>query len=167
MRLTCRHFFRDQFTESAGGFTLIEVIVALAIISVLLLTAAVQTPELIDSFQRKNARQTFDADIRRARAEATKEGTRCVVQFLAGGAQYRIGFDRLPYSNTAVPETVLVLRNLPDDITASSGTPIIFDSRGYLITPEGQPAQTAVVLRQRGEPFVTGSIFATGLVHYD
>ncbi|NMC64512.1 MAG: hypothetical protein GYA55_15205 [SAR324 cluster bacterium] len=165
--MTSHKFCSTKFSNrKESAFTLIEMLVTVLLLFVLAYTASSNVPELIQSFGRKNAKQEIDSDLRRARSEATKEGTRVVFEFINGGASYRVGFDYLPYSNPAVADKYIFQQNLSNDVTVSTSAPVIFDSRGYLIDASGDPTTVDIELRQDGAVFKTGTIFATGLLHY-
>lgn len=149
------------------AFTLLEMMVAVSILMVIGLTTAFVTPDLLDSFNRKNAKQIFDSDMRHARSEATREGCRVVVTFLNGGNRYQLGRDHLPYNTPPAADDVFLTRTLPKNVTVTAAQTIAFDSRGYLINSTGDPVSTAITLKLRNVEFLNGAIYASGLVHYD
>lgn len=148
------------------AFTLLEVIVTLAIMALLSLATVLEVPALLDAFNERNARELFDQDLRRARAEATREGCRVLFQFESGGNIYKVGRDRPPYSSPAAVEEQIMVRNLPKNITVTAGQTVMFDARGYLIDAAGNPSQTSVTFQVNKKNFLTGAIYASGLLHY-
>ena len=132
------------------GFTLIELMVTIAIGTILLLVA---TPSLIS--YRRNAELTSTANtlvssINAARGEALKRGASAMVVPTANGADWNTGWlvfvdtdsnrsydpaiDTLVFNQVSVPSSLAVVGN---GTSLGVGAAIIFDSSGYSKTRTG------------------------------
>lgn len=151
----------------AGGFTILEMMVSIAILAIMSAIAVVSHQGMDRSFQRSNARQEFEFALRRAQVEATGEGTRVVFNAPAGGTFYRFGFDYLPYNSPPAMDGTVATINLPDTITIVFDAPLILDSRGYLIDADGLLVERTVRLLQDGVQFAQATVFPTGVVNYE
>ena len=147
------------------GFSMIEMVVVLAILAIVASSALPGYGQMFASFNRQNAVNQIEFDIRRARSEALADGTRGVIAFAGGGSEYSFGIDQLPYSNPAVANTQEFRRVLPKNVTASSSVPLVFDSRGYLINASSGAITSATLsINYEGTQFCSGSVFSTGTI---
>jgi len=154
------------FNRASLGMTLLELLVAMGLFSVLAFAGAVQFGELMGSFNRNNARHELEFDVSRIRSEAGAEGTRVVLVIGADRSSYSVGFDRLPYASPPVIEVPLFRRNLPNDVTVAATQPLIFDSRGYVINEAGQLTNTVLTLSYQGTSYLTATVYPTGHVAF-
>lgn len=79
------------------GFILIELLTVMFILSVVAALAQPNLVELKASFDRKNARQNLEYDLRQARSEALSRSVRIITTLAADGKSYTVGEDVLPY----------------------------------------------------------------------
>lgn len=166
MRKVSHRMFGTTQYPSEGGMTLLELLVAMGLFSILAFAGALQFGELVGSFNRNNARHDLEFDISRIRSEAGAEGTRVVLVVGATRTSYSIGFDRLPYASPPVIEVPLFRRNLPNDVTITGTQPLIFDSRGYVINEAGQLTNTVLTMSYQGRPYLTATVYPTGHVAF-
>lgn len=152
--------------RASSGMTLLELLVAMGLFSVLAFAGALQFGELMGSFNRNNARHDLEFDVSRIRSEAGAEGTRVVLVIGADRSFYSVGFDRLPYASPPVIEVPLFRRNLPNDVTVTATQPLIFDSRGYVINEGGQLTNTVLTLAYQGANYLTATVYPTGHVAF-
>jgi prepilin-type N-terminal cleavage/methylation domain-containing protein len=146
------------------GFSLLEVLTALAISSILALTAVLNVPEVMESFKRSEARQQLFYDIKRARNEASASGARTVMRIDGSGTSYAVGLDRFPFSSTMSMDSQLFLRELPNRITLNQSQTLVFDPRGYLIDSAGDLTTTTLTLSSVGTDFYSANVYPTGYI---
>jgi prepilin-type N-terminal cleavage/methylation domain-containing protein len=149
------------------GFTLIEVLTVVFIVSVLLGVAAPATVELYRSYERSGTLQLLIADVRRASGRAALLGTRVVFSIDATGEAYSFGPDYPPYSAPAAAETVEFNRTLPRSISISPKQNVIFDSRGVSIDASGNPTALHYVVSQNGKAFSNLTITPVGAIEFE
>lgn len=93
-----RHFRKmcnsniDDFSKSQSGFTVLEIMVVLAMIVIMASIAMPRITNIIPRYHLKEAARTFYMDLRQARSSAIKEGSPCIIEFITGG--YRIFIDK-------------------------------------------------------------------------
>lgn len=152
--------------KSYNGFTLLELLTCVALLGILALIASANLNELLVSIYSTSARNELEADVSRARAEALAEGARAIITISADSKSYTVGLDYMPFSDPPVSEVTLFERELPNTISVIANQTIIFDSRGYLITSDGDITSTDVTLNAAGTPFADGTIYPTGALEY-
>lgn len=103
--------------KSEQGFSLIEVMIVVAIFGILAAMGVSNYPELAEGVTRANARQQFEFDVRRARASASSEGAIAVLEIGMGGDSYSVGLDYAPFAAPPAPDEVLFTRELDSSIT--------------------------------------------------
>ncbi|MBX7144400.1 MAG: GspH/FimT family protein [Oligoflexia bacterium] len=166
---------KSRILHVMRGFTLLEVLVALCLLGMLTATAVPWVTKMKGSFDRRNARQGFEFDIRRARSEALSKGVRVVITVAANHKSYTIGRDVLPYDTAnGNPDTVLSVTDLPDNVTLSfsgSGTDankLIFTSRGFLsdIAGNRNTSQKVATLSYDGGAFATVTVYPVGVADF-
>ncbi|MCB0333338.1 MAG: GspH/FimT family protein [Bdellovibrionales bacterium] len=150
----------------SGGFSILEMMVTVAIASLLAAAAIPQYVELQNSFERSMFIQQLDNDIRRARSEAQAQGMRGILAVSEEGTEYSIGTDGLPTSESATPDTIVLTRDLGSRNTVSLSDSIIFDGRGFLVDSDGEPTTITVTLSRDGEEFCSGSVYPVGAFIY-
>lgn len=148
------------------GFSPLELLVTMGIFTILSLMAATSLPVMKQSFDRKNARQQLEFDLRRAKNEAVSAGARGSLIFAADGKSYSFGIDISPYNNPAAADSVMFIRTLPTGITMTSNQAVLFNSRGYLIDINGALSTTTLILKENGTAFQSASVYPTGYSHY-
>lgn len=138
--------------------------VAMTIVLVVGIIGIPHYVELKDSLSRSSAKQMFKADLRFTKSKALEDGVRAILDVRAGFNSYELGIDSLPYSMVGQADQQLAVRNLPEGITISTSTAIIFDSRGYLVDGAGSPVSATVTLAQAGDVFSTLTVYSSGMV---
>lgn len=157
-----RHSSTNKIQES--GFSLLEILTALAITSILALTAVLNIPDVLESFKRSEARQQLFYDIQRARVEATSVGARVVMRINGSGTSYAMGVDNYPYSSGLIMDSQLFLRELPNRIVISQSQTLAFDPRGYLIDSTGDLSTATLTLQSNGITFYSANVYPTGYI---
>jgi prepilin-type N-terminal cleavage/methylation domain-containing protein len=157
------------------GFTFMELLVTLSILSLVALSALPTITATKASFDRRNAKNLLEFDLRRARSEALSKGVRIVMTLAANGKSYTVGSDLLPYDlATGAPDNVLFTTTIPNDVTLSfSGTgpnqtKLIFTSRGFLsdISGNRNTAQRVATLSYLGTSFTTATVYPVGVAQF-
>ncbi len=144
------------------GFSLLELLVVLAIGSILAASVTMQYPHLVASFNRKNGLNQLEFDFRRARAESVAAGTRGVFKVEAGLNAYGFGLDALPYSDPAAADNPKFRRQLPMGVTIAPVT-VVLDSRGFVIDPDtGSPTTGEISLQYQGEEYCAVTVSTIG-----
>lgn len=149
------------------GFSVLELTIALFVFAALAAIAIPDGTGLRGSFARANGLNQFRADLANARSSATAEGARTSIVVAADGKSYEVGYDYMPYGASPVIERRIARTELPEGVTISASVPLMFDSRGYLITAAGAQTTSSVTLRHRGDLFGTGTVFASGASIFD
>lgn len=150
-----------------SGVSLIEFMVAIAVTTILSVIGVKQYVTTYKSFDRQSALRILDTDLRRARAEAMARGSRTFLDFSEDGTTYTVNFDLQPYTDPpAVSETILT-RQLPENVSVTISPEIIFDSRGFLIDPDGVPQNVSVTINYDGNTYFNGTIYPIGALIND
>lgn len=166
---------RHSDLRKLHGFTLIEMMVSLIILALLALSAQPIISETKASFDRRNAKNLLEFDLRRARSEALSKGVRMVITLATNGKSYTVGSDLLPYDLTnGSHDSKLFETVLPKDVTLSfSGSgpdqsKLIFSSRGFLsdIAGNRNTSQRVVTMSYRGTSFSTATIYPVGVAAF-
>lgn len=158
--------FRDQ------GFSLIEMMVALAIAGLLSVTGVLGFRSTQESFDRMNARSFLLQDLKRAQAEAITWGCRGVFAISSDKTNYSYGCDFLPYDTSSTPtaDRVFFARHLPYGITFQALSLIIFNSRGQAIDLNNQMNSVSLQLNQsdsgKTSIFAQGTLLGSGSFVY-
>ncbi|MCB0320752.1 MAG: type II secretion system protein [Bdellovibrionales bacterium] len=159
----------STLVSAEHGETLLNVIVALAIIGTLGALGLPQLSRISASFDRLNAKTVLVQDIKQAQAKALTEGCRGVFQIQNSGQSYTYGCDYLPYDSDIPPaaDTVSFSRVLPEGIAVTPSTQMIFNSRGLPVDAYDVISNVTVTLSDSSqgsaEQFATGTLYGTGL----
>ena len=116
--------------KSSKGLSVLELLVALGIFSIIGMSAVPATRAMRTSVERGEALDQVEFDLRRIRTEAVATGLLSVFRINPDGNTYTTGFDLLPYGSPPSIEETAFGGNVPHTVTLSSATPIYFDSRG-------------------------------------
>jgi Tfp pilus assembly protein FimT len=144
------------------GFSTSELLVVMALFSIMGGIGLLSFREFQGSFRKSDARNQFEADVRRARNDAVATGGRTIVAIANDGRSYSVGRDLLPYSEPASADQRVFLRALPDGITLSSNRTIIFNPRGYVISSSGDYSTATVTFSVDGSAYFIGNLYSTG-----
>jgi len=150
--------------NSINGFSLAEMLVAVAIIGIVAGMFVQQFSDFQGSFKRSDAKQTFESDVLRIRNEAVSKGARALLVLNSTGDGYTAGLDYVPYSSSGSIDNTIFQRSFPYGVTATLSQSIIFDTRGYLIDLSGTFTTTAVTMMLDGNTFYTPTVFTTGAI---
>ena len=148
------------------GFTLLEALVTLSIVSILASIGILNSKELTDSLHKGDARQQLEFDLRRARNDTMNEGCRGIMTVASDSKSYTFGFDYPPYSSPAVIEKIIFIRKLPRDVTITTSATAIIDARGQSIDVNGNLTSVTVTITPRGKTGTVGTIYPIGFVDF-
>ena len=167
--------FESTVVRSMRGFTILEILVTLLALALLTAVAQPNLAEMTASFDRKNARQILEFDLRRARSESLSKGVRVVITLAADGKSYTVGDDLLPYDlvNGNV-DNLQFTTVLPRDVSLSfSGSgadsnKLIFSSHGFLsdIAGNRNTSQKIVTISYKGTSFATATVYPVGVARF-
>lgn len=166
-----RRLKSENFVGSRGdaGFTVIELVVAFAILAIVAVGAVPAASELYDSFNRFTAETLVIEDLRRAQLTTVQEGCQGIFKMSADGSEYQFGCDYVPFSTSASPaiETTLFTRELPARVTMSTDATVIFNTRGQVIGSDGYLTSRTVTMYISGSQYNSGTLRPTGFFEFD
>ena len=149
------------------GFTISELLVGMVIVSIIAASSIAFFSDLGPSFDRWNSNIHTLQDLRFAQTLAITEGCRVIVDIADDGKSYAIGCDYLDYDYVAPHDTdkVFLNRTLPDSITLTADTTIIFNPRGQCIEANGNLDSRSITLTSSdSDSFLNASILPTGVL---
>jgi hypothetical protein len=146
------------------GSSVFELLITLAITTIILATGMLGLSATRGSFEKNEARYQLEADLKVIRNSAIESGARAFVTIAVGGRSYSAALDYFPYAATPSAERVLFSRSLPPGITISSGSTVIINSKGFTIDSTGQISSTSISLFSRAVPFLSATIYPTGVL---
>ncbi|MCF8111449.1 MAG: GspH/FimT family protein [Desulfobacteraceae bacterium] len=104
-----------NYLRNLSGFTILELMVALAIIAILAAVAIASTSALIPRAQVKSATQKMRTDLQKAKMEAIKSNRECLVTFTAGeSGSFRACFDENADDNCDNNDTIIASLDFTD-----------------------------------------------------
>ena len=153
--------------RSQKGLGLLETMASLGILSIILLTGIPSLADISQSYRRNAVRQQFESQVSYLKSKALAEGARTVLIPSNDGKSYETGIDYIPYNNDGSFDSSTGQFDLPNQITLTLGQQIIFNSRGYLVSSNGEYATTTVrFLDERIDSFfVEKTLLSTGEMH--
>ena len=152
------------------GFSLMELLVSIALVTIIGAAAVIGISDLRGSYDRLSAMAEFEEHLRLAQLKSVSEGGRGILVVATGGASYSFGYDYLPYDTTSpfTPDTTEFSKNMPNLITISVSGTIIFNSSGRVIDENGIFTSHTITLydSRTGSPvqFATGTLTSTGVL---
>lgn len=161
---------KEIFGKNQRGFSIVELVVSMVVLSILVDSALTEFKQLYDSINKRNAEVLVLQDLRYAQASTVEKGCRGIFTIASNGKSYTYGCDYVPYSSTVTADTNIYTRNLPSGITVSSDALIIFNSRGQVID-SSEALQTRyvtlkVLIGSTPTQFNVGTLRPTGFFTY-
>jgi Tfp pilus assembly protein FimT len=153
-------------TVEESGFSIVELIVAVAVSLVLGAIAIPAYFELQLSMERGNKLREFESDLRRAKSEAIARGSRAIFETAPDGRSYTVGVDDRPFNAAVAADEVLLSRTLGNVVAVSPSLKVIFDSRGFLIDEVGSPTTATIQMDAHGTAYASASLTPTGSVSF-
>jgi prepilin-type N-terminal cleavage/methylation domain-containing protein len=148
------------------GFSLMEMLVVLLVMAIVLMGGVPYSVESYRTVKRSYARQLVVADLKLARSNAMKKGTRTLLKMQPGYNSYQVGYDNVPYATVPAIESVDFQRDLPDGITVLTPSQIMFNSQGLLIAADDSLQNINIQLVQGGDTFYTITVYASGAMRH-
>ncbi len=152
---------------SQGGFTLLELLVTIAILGVSIAASSSKISEIARSFNRHNARYQLESNILRYRVAAQASGARVVMNSNNSGRSFTFGYDRLPFSDEGVADEIISTITMPVGISVSIDQVVIFNPQGYVVSISDELVNRSISLAYDGKVFCSGSLFPAGVLEYD
>ena len=159
-------------STSEVGFTVVEMLAAIAVFGVMTFLALPHLYNLSNTFNRVNAKSYIVQDLKRAQAETITQGCRGILAVDASAQGYNFGCDYLAYDASATPaaDKTFFSRSLPERITVSVSGPIILNSRGQTVDAADVLTTVTIQLWEEvnGVPtaFATGTLSGTGVFSF-
>lgn len=153
--------------KSEKGFSVMELLVGMSIISIIGYTSIAFFSDLGPSFDRWNANIYALQDLRYAQTLAITEGCRAIVTINPDGHGYSVGCDYLAYDYTSPysPDRVFLSRAMPSTVTFTTDATIIYNAKGQCVSSTGDLATRTISLTSSNSGnFLTASILPTGVV---
>lgn len=156
-----------------SGFTLMELMTVILIMTVTMSVAVPQLLSLNASVERMNTKLMVLQDLRRAQSEAITQGCRGILKIASDSKSYTYGCDYLNYSTATPPvaDNQIFIRYLPNLFTIATSGTVIFNSRGQSVDQSDILSTRTITLREAssGSPtvFATGSLNAIGMFDYN
>ena len=148
------------------GFSAIEIIVTLVMVSILAAFAVPRFIEMNRSLGRGDAMSQVDFDLMRARSEALASGARTYFTLSNQGSRYSVSADYLPYSSSMSGDSTILNAELPSGISLSTSRQLVFDSRGFVIDEQGNPSSITITFRSDGAKFGSAVLSPTGYYQF-
>jgi prepilin-type N-terminal cleavage/methylation domain-containing protein len=144
--------------RSQKGFTLVELLVAIAILGILVTLAAPSFNSFIDKYRAKRAADTISAFLINTKSEAIKRNTTVRAVFNTAGATWCAGMTTKPTCDCTVANSCQFFQS--DGITLDGAERVVrgSDYRGILLTAT---ASTFAFTPQRGRSNVAGNAEVT------
>jgi Tfp pilus assembly protein FimT len=147
-----------------NGSTILEVVITLAITSILGLVAMLGFSTIRSSFEKNESRAQLQADLKVLRNSAIERGARAFLLVNQTGTSYSVAFDYPPYSTTPSAEALLFSRALPRGITLSISAVVIVNSKGFTISSDGAVTTSTITLALHSHPFLSATLYPTGVL---
>ena len=163
---------RQNILTHQAGASLLEMLVGIIVLGLVAVLAVPQMGVMQNSFNRFNARAQLLEDIKFAQAHSITEGCRGIFSISSSGKDYTFGCDYLDYDIVGVPEpdSVILNREIPGDVTISASAIAIFNSRGQSIDQFGMVTNVTFTLNSKiknvREDFASGLLLGTGVFKY-
>ncbi len=148
------------------GYSILELVVTLLIVSLLTFTAIPVLSELYESSLRTAGKEALEQTLLHAKAETLRIGARGILTVSTDGSVLAFGADYLPVNDPSADDSVIFFTDMPSNVTVHVSAPIIFSSQGYLSTDGGDYTQLTYTLSFKGKPFCEGIIYALGTAEH-
>lgn len=159
--------YRKNTGSSEVGFSMIELVVVLCIIAVFVAVAIPSYSSFTRAQNKRVARESFEAFLRRAQAISMAKGVRGVLTSTRGGAVYTFGPDYPPYNNPAANDGITLRLRLPPNCTVATSTRLIFNSRGQLVDVNGYTNTPTLTFVCNSSTFATATAYSTGTIVFN
>jgi Tfp pilus assembly protein FimT len=153
----------------AAGFSLLDMLAAMVIISIVASSSIAFFSDLGPSFDRWNARSALLRDLRFAQSSAIEEGCRMIMKISVDGNQYSFGCDYLDYDYSAPYDydREFVNSTLPRGVSLTTAATLFFNAKGQSVTADGEIADLQISLHFTDEQgtsnYFGGTVLATGV----
>ena len=147
------------------GFSSLELICCISIVSIVLYTGLLNYPEFRRSFNQSNVYTQLQQDLRRAKNEALQKGAMVYLSPGAGSNSYSVGVDYLPYNGDGSVDEHIFARSFPTGFTANFSSDVVFDSRGAIKNDWGGYGFVSIHLtNDTGNAFAWGFVYGAGMI---
>jgi type II secretory pathway pseudopilin PulG len=150
--------------RAQSGSTIFELIITLAVSSILASVALLGFSAVRSSFEKSESRSQLQADLKVLRNSAIEHGARAFLIVNQTGTSYSAALDYAPYSASPVAERILFSRPLPSGITLSVPSGILVNSKGFTISNDGSITTSTITLSLHSQLFVSATLYPTGVL---
>lgn len=158
---------KSGLKSTEHGFSIIELIAVLCIVAVFVAVAIPSYTMMYKGQQKRIARESFEAYVRRAQAIAMSKNARGVLTSIRSGAIFTFGVDYPPYNYPVANDGVTLRLKLPTNILVTTSSRLIFNSRGQLTDYSDYPTTSNLTFTYSGSTFATATVYSTGAIVFN
>lgn len=96
------------FSSRSGGYTLLEIIVVLAISAILAAIAIPNWGSLLPTYRLNSSARQVQSELHRIKMQAVSENVGFQLVFSEGATEYTVQRDRKPWVNKPLPEGIVI-----------------------------------------------------------
>lgn len=158
---------RHAHYHKQSGFTLMESLVYLTIVSVIVGMGVVSYPEIIASQHKAQTKAQFEADLIRSKNLALRMGGRAVYVANGDGSAYTVGYDLVSYSGTPTYDVAVYTTVLPSSVRLTASGSVVFGPNGLVVDAgTGKPVTRTIIFTYQNVCFAEGTLMINGRLKY-
>ncbi len=146
-----------------SGYTLFELMLSFLITATLSYSTLLTLPKVRDSFMRSSGKETLESILLKAKSKTLYLGGHGFLSASLDGTALSYGIDYPPYNVPAQEDSLVFVDNLPNGVTISTASQIIFSSQGFLTDSNGVFTQVDYTLAYKEQPYCVGTVYSLGV----